>query len=80
MIFDLGMFPKYSIPLPISYPVILKPAGASEYTPRISSGNPSASVNIKRSVNASGFSPGPGISGGSNVIWTRVRCGNRLKN
>src|SRR5688572_32762423 len=64
--------------IPISY--ILKPSGTSVYTPRIYCGNPCASVNINRSVSASGFSPGLGFSGESNVIWTHVRRGNRLKN
>src|SRR5687767_9686732 len=80
MNFDVGKFPKYCSPLLISYPFILKPSGISAYTPRIPSGNPCASVNINQLVNASGFSFGLGTSGASNVIWTRVRCGNRLKN
>jgi hypothetical protein len=79
MFFDSKKFPYSFTPLLNSYIGTLKPSGISVYTPRISSGRACASVNIKRSVNASGLSPGPGINTGRTVTWTRVRRGNCFK-
>ncbi len=80
MEFDTKKFRENACPLLNSYCLNLKSLGVSPYTPRSSTDKACASLNIKRSVSASGFSPGLGWIIGSIFHWTRVRGGNHLKN